>query len=122
MEESEIVLNLWYVIDEGTGYVYCLLGRAYVMTGTDEEKLERLRQLSSTDYLLADRIRVPENFTVILPDQKEMKGYADPADIRENIGWIYEEIYQRLEKQMSPILKYTDEETIPIKQKIPQTL
>ncbi len=52
MEEPEIVLNLWYIIDEGTGYAYSLLGRAYAMTGTDSEKLERLRQLALTDYLI----------------------------------------------------------------------
>jgi hypothetical protein len=51
MGEPEIVLNLWYVIDKGTGYAYCLLGRAYAMTGTDEEKLALLRELASTDYL-----------------------------------------------------------------------
>jgi uncharacterized membrane protein len=34
MEESELVLNLWYIVDEGTGYAYCLMGRAYAMNGT----------------------------------------------------------------------------------------
>lgn len=62
IEKAEIVLNLWYIVDEGTDYAYCLLGRAYTMTGTDEEKLERLRQLAPTDYLMADRLRVPQNF------------------------------------------------------------
>ena len=120
MEEPEIVLNLWYIVDEGTGDAYSLLGRAYAMTGTDAEKLERLRQLAPTDYLMADRLRVPENFQVILPDGKVMKGYADPAHIRENLGWVYEEVYQHLEKQMPPILKFTEGENIAIKQKIPK--
>jgi len=120
MEEPEIVLNLWYVIDEGTGYAYSLLGRAYAMTGTDAEKLEKLRQLAPTDYLMAERRKVPENFRVVFPDGKEMKGNADPAHIRENIGWIYEDVFKRLEEQMPPILSFTEGETISTKQKIPQ--
>lgn len=120
MEEPEIVLNLWYVIDEGTGYAYCLLGRAYAMTGTDAEKLEKLRQLAPTDYLMAERVKVPNNFQVVLPDGKVTKGNANPADLRENMGWVYEEVYQRLEKQMPPLPKFTESETVWIKQKIPQ--
>jgi hypothetical protein len=121
MDESEIVLNLWYVVDNGTGYAYCLLGRAYAMTGTDEEKLEQLRQLASTDYLMAERLKVPKNFQVVLPDGSKKYGQANPADIRENIGWVYEEVYQYLESKMPPILDFSGEETVAIKQKIPQT-
>jgi hypothetical protein len=62
MEHTEIVVNLWYIVDKGTGYAYCLLGRAYAMCGTDEEKLERLQQLAETDFLMAERLRVPEIF------------------------------------------------------------
>ena len=37
MDEPEIAVNLGYVIDEGTGYAYCLLGRGYALSGTDDE-------------------------------------------------------------------------------------
>ncbi len=121
MEEPEIVLNLWYVVDEGTGYAYCLLGRAYAMRGTDSEKLERLRQLASTDYLMAERFNVPENFKVVLPDGETRTGNALPADIRANIEWVYESVYQNLESKMPPILDFSGEETTAKKQKISQT-
>ena len=121
MDEPEIVLNLWYVIDKGTGSAYCLLGRAYAMLGTDEEKLALLRELASTDYLMAERVKVPDNFKVVLPDGSINFGNANPGDIRENINWVFDEVFQLLESKMPPILEFSDEGGKEIKQKIPKT-
>jgi len=65
---------------------------------------------------------LPNSFAirVVFLDGKEMKGNIAPADIRENIGWIYEDVFKRLEEQMPPVLSFTESETISIKQKIPQ--
>ena len=120
MDEPEIVLNLWYIIDEGTGYAYCLLARAYAMAGTDTEKLERLKQLAPTDYLMAERLGVPDNFRVVLPDGKKMKGYASAGDIKENMGWIYEKLYRLIEERMPRIMRFNDGEPFALKQNIPQ--
>ena len=37
MSGQEIILNLWYVIDDD-GLIYSLRARCYVHSGTDEEK------------------------------------------------------------------------------------
>ena len=42
MSGQEIILNLWYVIDD-EGLIYSLRARCYVHSGTDEEKLAFLR-------------------------------------------------------------------------------
>lgn len=43
---TEVCLNLWCYVDEPSGYIYLVSGRAYVLTGTKEEKLAALRRLS----------------------------------------------------------------------------
>lgn len=45
-----MVLNLWYVVEENKDLVFALAGKGYALYGTDEEKLDLLRLLASTDY------------------------------------------------------------------------
>jgi hypothetical protein len=61
MNSAEVILNLWYVQDED-GLVYSVRARAYVGTGTDEEKSTLLRAFAITDYLIAAPFPVPERF------------------------------------------------------------
>jgi hypothetical protein len=68
MEKPEIILNLWYVCDKA-GVIYSLRARAYLGTGTDEEKLAFLKQFAGTDYLIARTFPIPADFYV---DGKEV--------------------------------------------------
>ena len=61
MLKPEIILNLWYVQDTND-VIYSLRARAYVGTGTDEEKLTLLRQFAHTDYLIATPFPIPKRF------------------------------------------------------------
>ena len=45
-DNTELCLNLWAFADKETRYVYALAGRAYRLSGNDEEKLAILRALS----------------------------------------------------------------------------
>ena len=58
---TEITLNLWYVVDD-MGFIYSLRARAYIGRGNDEEKLEQLRKLASTDYLIARIFPIPKKY------------------------------------------------------------
>ncbi|MDQ3636091.1 MAG: hypothetical protein M3405_16545 [Acidobacteriota bacterium] len=49
-----------------------------------------------------------------------MKGQANPAHIRENMSWVYKDIYQHIEQRLPPIFKFKENETVTIKQKISQ--
>ena len=72
MDNSEVTLNLWYVMD-GNGFIYSLRVKAYVGTGSVAEKLEFLRQRSFLDYLIAEPFEIPKRFHVrIGPDSKTM--------------------------------------------------
>jgi hypothetical protein len=60
---TEITLNLWYVIDD-LGFIYSLRARAYIGQGSDEEKLEQLQSLASTDYLIARIFPIPKKYHI----------------------------------------------------------
>ena len=61
MVDQEIILNLWYLYDE-LGTIYSLRARAYVGSGSDEEKLELLRTFAPDDYLIAQPFPIPERY------------------------------------------------------------
>lgn len=58
MNDREVVLNLWYVRDE-EGVIYSLRVKAYVIEGTDEEKLTFLQERAKLDYLIAEPFEIP---------------------------------------------------------------
>lgn len=69
LTDPEVVANLWVCANE-EGYIFRLAGKAYVLEGTDAEKLNILRVLSATDFLSAAWIPVPENLSVTSPTGK----------------------------------------------------
>lgn len=62
-ENLEVIVNLWYVMDED-GIVYSLRAKLYVELGDDEEKLAFLKQRANLDYLIAEPFEIPERFHV----------------------------------------------------------
>jgi hypothetical protein len=63
MANAEVILNLWYIHDDA-GLIYYLLIRAYVGTGTDEEKVAMLHHFANIDYVIARPFPIPERFHV----------------------------------------------------------
>lgn len=53
----EVCLNLWYVIDGRSQLVHVLYARAYVLAGSDEEKMETLQRLARYDFTEAKSYR-----------------------------------------------------------------
>ena len=103
MDNPEIVINLWYLFDE-QGIIYSLRGRAYIVPGTDEEKLAFLRRLSKTDYLIAQPFPVPERLhaTFVGEDSRPKLAVADHRIVDELGGAevLFEEVLVELEKQL----------------------
>jgi hypothetical protein len=61
MSDPEIILNLWYVMDD-LGVIYSLRARAYLGWGNDEENLAFLQEFAMTDYLIARPFAIPKKF------------------------------------------------------------
>jgi hypothetical protein len=72
MGEPEIILNLWYVFDD-TGMIYSLRARAYVQSGSDEEKLSFLQRFAEIDYLIARPFPIPERFHTTIMEGRARK-------------------------------------------------
>ena len=89
MKEQEIILNLWYVIDD-EGLIYSLRARCYVHSGTDEEKLAFLQKYAETDYLVAQPFPVPERFhiTIVDGDKEQRVPMASYSGILGSVPFI----------------------------------
>lgn len=72
LRDPEVVANLWVYSDE-EGYIARVAGKAYVLDGSDAEKLALLRQLAATDFLCAEWQAVPERFGVVSPHGEHLR-------------------------------------------------
>src|ERR1035437_6628432 len=99
---NDLAVNLWAYIDEGTGMVYAISGKAYALSGQDEDKLTVLRQLAATDHLTTKRQGLPKRFT-ITDGQQSREGMTHPRIIRDNVADTFESVFQSIEANLPPI-------------------
>ena len=116
-ENSELALNLWAYLDQRLGLVYALAGKAYALTGSEEEKLSMLHQLAATDHISVKRQAVPKNFQVI-DGPETHEGVVAPSTLREAIAQAFEGVIQSIEAELPPIPNFKTNEFTP--QRIPQ--
>ncbi|MEO7046599.1 MAG: hypothetical protein ABI091_14910 [Ferruginibacter sp.] len=69
MSDSELCVNLWFVVDIGTNHCYNWLGRVYDIEGDDSAKTKLLKQLAEHDFNTVPRNSFPEQWKVILGHQ-----------------------------------------------------
>lgn len=102
MGNREVGLNLWYVRDE-EGIIYSLRAKAYVVEGTDEEKLAFLQERATLDYLIADPFEVPKRFNFISGvghDEKEMPvGHIAMIETMDSPIALFEDAIKVIEKR-----------------------
>lgn len=107
LNNPEVVANLWIYSDEA-GYVARIAGKAYVLDGTDTEKLSVLRQLARTDFLSAEWIPIPENFGVIGVDGERLR-YAQLSILSDEnakgilVGPMLEKLAASLPEQLREV-------------------
>jgi len=117
--QSELVLNLWAIYDAGVGMIYGLAGRAYCLSGSDEQKLAMLRSLSSTDHVTAKRFRVPDRFSVQCSDGTVRMSVAPMQAIHDPAAQLFEEMFDNVAADLPPLMEGRGEEFVPRKQSIP---
>jgi hypothetical protein len=81
----EVVLNLWAYTDEA-GCILRLAGRAYVLCGTEEEKLTALHRLAGSDFLGAPWHPAPENFTIVDENGTQLRRVAHASLLNDPYG------------------------------------
>ena len=111
-ENRELALNLWAYLDQGLSLVYALAGKAYALTGSEQEKLAMLHQLAPTDHLSVKRQSVPKNFQVV-DGHKTHEGVVAPSTLREAMAQAFEGVIQSIETELPPIPNFETNEHIP---------
>jgi hypothetical protein len=97
--EPEICLNLWWFLDVKAKLAYHLAGRAYALSGTDDEKVKILQSLAATDFHIARNFAIPQRFTVVT-DHGKLTGVTDDTLIRRHHADIFEEVFAALDKDL----------------------
>lgn len=117
--EPEICVNLWCFVDEQTGLIYLLAGRAYALTGTTEEKLALLQRLSLSDFCAARTFPVPWHYSVHTPGEEPIEGVVAPQAVRLIHAELFEHVFQGLEKDLPVHFQTVAGEPQPHRLKIP---
>jgi len=103
MSAQEIILNLWFVIDDG-GLIYSLRARCYVHSGTDEEKLAFLRSFATTDFLIAQPFPIPERFhtTLVNGEREQAVPMASYGGLQAmgDFGSLFEDVFEMMGDQL----------------------
>ena len=96
MASSEVVLNLWYVRDD-EGVIYSLRAKAYVVEGSDEEKLAFLQARAAQDYLIAESFSVPERFHLNVGETRMPVGHVAMLQSLDSPIALFEDAVRVLE-------------------------
>lgn len=115
----ELIVNLWAIYDANSGFIYALSGRAYNCSGTDEQKLALLKQLSTADYVNAKRYEVPERFSVSYTDGTVTRKVTYLNAVYDPNAQLFEDIFRNIEAELPDVLVYSVSGTNHIKQKLP---
>jgi hypothetical protein len=103
VEKLEIVLNLWYVYDD-IGAIYSLRARAYVASGSDEDKLSFLQHHAMLDFLIAKPFPVPERLhtTVAEVGEKQKMAFVlkQAVEVMGGARTLFEEVFVEMEKEL----------------------
>ncbi len=113
--KHELTANLWAFLDSSTGLIYAVAGRAYQLTGNDEEKLATLRVLSRHDFRCATRSGLGDRFKVTYPSGETKSGVTSPKAMNDPNSMLFEEVLNQIEAALPRITDF--ERGVTIKQK-----
>lgn len=119
VELPEVVVNLWYFVDEETTAVYRLAGRAYAMNGTDSQKLSLLHTLATTDFHVAKAFPVPKRFVTVV-DGRKLEGVTGPDIAAQDPGSLFKEVIDDIEADLPQQMRAIDGDPSTYKLKIPE--
>ena len=112
MTNSEIIVNLWYIVDKSTGLISTIAGRAYHATGSDDDKTALLKRLAVCDYPLATRCFVADRFKV-----DDFEGFTTLDELNNPETTLFEEVYTALEQDLAYITTIAPSESLKIPEK-----
>jgi len=99
-------MNLWFLIDIGSGLCYGWCGRVYRLQGVDDaEKIRLLQQLAETDYATAQREPFPKQWRVERGGHT-LEAHLTPAQINLTLAQHLDFFARVLEAGLPPLPVY----------------
>ena len=95
---AEVCLNLWYFVDD-SGVVLRLAGKAYALTGSDDQNLAALHLLSGADHLTATQASVPGHFRFV-SEHGELTGAIPVSAIHQSHGDVFGPLINQIEREL----------------------
>ena len=104
-QSSELVFNIWFIIDIATQTSsYCFI-KSYCLAGSDEEKTNFLNSLAETDFNTTESFKYAKGQKIIFNNNG-----LDDAILRQNINSFFDNnidlFLNELESKLPPIVKY----------------
>ena len=98
LNNPEVCVNLWAYADEG-GYIARVAARAYVLDGSDGDKLSALNLLAGTDFLHAEWVGVSKQFVMEGENGQRMEGVAHASMLNDGVtpAVLFGPLFQKLE-------------------------
>ena len=115
----EVCLNLWWYCDQLSGIVQRLAGRAYALTGTDEEKLAVLHNLARSDFHIAINAHVPSRFKVV-SEHGTIESATTAAEVGNSMFAVFEELINTLERELPEQVHFISYEPDVYRLKLPE--
>lgn len=100
--EAELCINAWYFVDE-SGIVMRLAAKLYALRGTDQEKLQVLRNLAATEHITAKMGKVPSNFKVVMSDGA-LEGAVTQAHVQSDPVPIFNQLFSEIEEELPDLI------------------
>ena len=105
MNNKEIGINLWYVID-ADNFIFLLKAKMYLVEGSEEEKLNFLQGRSLLDFEVAKDYLIQPHFNNVVD---RVMYLAIPKDIQINMGddiELFIEIMEEMNKEISALSQF----------------
>ena len=99
MNTTEIVVNIWFIVDIGTNLCYTWGIKPYALIGTDDQKLKILEILAQSDYITVPQRKLPSNYILVSGNEK-LTGVVEASQIQNifsgNVDYFINEIEKDL--------------------------
>ncbi|GJM62629.1 hypothetical protein [Persicobacter diffluens] len=74
MKNTELVFNIWFIVDIRTGLSSAALFKAYRLSGSDDDKFKVLQEAAAADYPSAQRIDFDKDTFANIGEAEKMNG------------------------------------------------
>ena len=118
----ELCLNIWWFVLEGTDWLDQWAVRAYMLAGSDDDKVAILRSLAYYDFVAVEWQPVPQQYVLVNPSGEEATGVSTLSILREDQSFFRNVILSFLQRTMNyRNLITTDDSGEPIQLEISDT-